>query len=235
MPHVADDAFLKHVRVTARKRARFAELRDGVALVQILAQKQRIDLRRVAAHDDILIVVREDLGLDEVARAEQVADPSHGLRARFLHAEMRGDLVEFEAFQFARRHVVEHAEQKRVHDVAAVDFKFRVLDRALGDLHARLPRAERGAVAPEFQRHAGDAGARRELRQRRAKNIVAFEHVGVAFADGLDEFLENLRFGSGEFQLPASVVAKLHGLQRVVGGSHDRQLEAVESDRSATP
>ena len=72
---------MKHVRVTARKRARLAELRDGVALVQVFAQKERVDLRRVAAHDDILIAVREDLGLDEVARAEQVADPPHGLRA----------------------------------------------------------------------------------------------------------------------------------------------------------
>ena len=57
---------------------------------------------------------------------------------------------------------------------------------------------------------------------------MAFQHIGVAFADRLDEFLENLCFRSGEFQLPAPVVAKLHGLQRVVGGGRDRQLEAVD-------
>jgi hypothetical protein len=102
MPHVANDAFVKYIRVTARKRARFAELRDGVALVQVFAQEECVDFRRVATHYDILVAVRENLGLDEVARAEKVADPSHSLRARYLHAEMLRDLGEFEAFQFPR-------------------------------------------------------------------------------------------------------------------------------------
>jgi hypothetical protein len=109
-----------------------------------------------------------------------------------------------------------------------LDFKFRVLDCALGDLHTRLSGADHGVVAPEFQRHAGDTGAGRKLGQRRPKNIMAFNHIGIAFADRLDEFLENFRFRSGEFQLLAPVVAKLHRLQRVVGGCHERQLEAVD-------
>ena len=55
-----------------------------MALPEIFPQKERVDARGVAAHDHILVVVGKYLGLDEVARAQEIGD-----RARFAHGAQR--------------------------------------------------------------------------------------------------------------------------------------------------
>src|SRR5437868_14844596 len=80
MPHVAGDASEEDVGVTALEAAHQRHLRNGMALPEIFAQEESINPRGVTANDHILIIVRNNLGLDEIARAEQIGD-----RARFAH------------------------------------------------------------------------------------------------------------------------------------------------------
>src|SRR5579859_1825065 len=141
---------------------------------------------------------------------------------------MRGNFFKFEAFEFARRNVVENAEQKGIDDMPTVDGEFRILNRALGNLHTRLPRTKRGAVASELQWHASHTGARCELRQHAAKHIVAFDYIRIAFLYCLHELLENLALRAGELLLPITVIAKLDSLQGVVSIGDYRQLHPVE-------
>ena len=72
MPDVARHAGEEDVGVTAFERARHRQLGNGMALPKIFAQEKRVNARGVAAHDHVLVVVRKNLRLDEVARAEQV-------------------------------------------------------------------------------------------------------------------------------------------------------------------
>ena len=74
MPDVARDAGEKDVRVAAFKASRHRHLGNGMALPEIFAQKERVNPGGVAAHDHILVVVRENLRLDEVARAQEIGD-----------------------------------------------------------------------------------------------------------------------------------------------------------------
>ena len=70
MPDVARHAGEENVSVAALKHLRNRQLGDAVALPKIFAQKERIDPRGVAAHDHVLIIVRKNLRLDKVARAQ---------------------------------------------------------------------------------------------------------------------------------------------------------------------
>src|SRR4026209_2648391 len=69
VPDVVRDSGKEDVGVTAFERTHHRQLRNGMTLPEIYAQKQRIDPRGVAADDYILIVVRKNLCLDEVTRA----------------------------------------------------------------------------------------------------------------------------------------------------------------------
>ena len=88
MPDVMRDAGKEDVCITAFERAHHRHLRDGMALPKVFPQKQRIDARRVAANDHVLVIVRENLRLDEVARTEQIRD-TPGFRARAHSARLR--------------------------------------------------------------------------------------------------------------------------------------------------
>src|SRR5258708_4196475 len=70
MPDVVRHTGKKNVGVTAFERLRQRQLRNAVFLSKIFAQKQTVDPRRVPAHDHVLVVVRKNLRLNEVARAE---------------------------------------------------------------------------------------------------------------------------------------------------------------------
>ncbi len=65
-----------HIGKSADDLAAFVGARHRSALVQVLAQKKRIDLGRVAAQRDVLVAVRKYLRLDEVTRREQLLDPA---------------------------------------------------------------------------------------------------------------------------------------------------------------
>src|SRR5205814_2211865 len=72
MPDVARHAGEENVSVAALEHLRNRQLGDAVALPKIFAEKERVDPGRIAANDDVLIIVRENLRLDEIARAEQL-------------------------------------------------------------------------------------------------------------------------------------------------------------------
>ena len=72
MPDVAGDAGEEDVGITALEPAHHRHFRNGITLPEIFAQQERVDARSIAAHDHVLVIVRENLGLDEIARAKQI-------------------------------------------------------------------------------------------------------------------------------------------------------------------
>src|ERR1043165_7535070 len=74
MPDVAGHPGEKNVGVAALKRSGHRHLWNGMTLPKIFAEKQCINAGRVAAHNDVLIVVWKNLGLDEITWAQQFRD-----------------------------------------------------------------------------------------------------------------------------------------------------------------
>ena len=72
MPDVARHTGEEDVGVTAFECARHRHFGNGMALPKIFAQEERVDARGVAAHDHVLVIVRKNLRLNEVARAQQI-------------------------------------------------------------------------------------------------------------------------------------------------------------------
>src|SRR4029079_13007194 len=72
MPDVAGHTSEEDVGVTAFECSRHRQFGNGMALPKIFAQEQCIDTRGVAAYDHVLIIIRKNLRLNEVARAQQV-------------------------------------------------------------------------------------------------------------------------------------------------------------------
>ena len=72
MPDVARHTGEEDVGITAFVRARHRQFGNGVALPKVFAQEQRVDTRGVPAHDHVLIIIRKNLRLNEVARAQQI-------------------------------------------------------------------------------------------------------------------------------------------------------------------
>src|SRR2546423_6232749 len=84
MPDVARDTGDEDVGVAAFERASHRQLRNGMTLPEIFAQEKSVDPRGVAAHDHVLIIVRKNLRLDKITRAQQLRQ-----RARLAHAAKR--------------------------------------------------------------------------------------------------------------------------------------------------
>src|SRR6266576_4234210 len=72
MPDVARHTGEEDVGVTAFECARHRQFGNGMALPKIFARKQRVNTRGVAADDHVLVIVRKNLSLNEVARAQQI-------------------------------------------------------------------------------------------------------------------------------------------------------------------
>ena len=109
---------------------------------------------------------------------------------------MLGDVDPLEARQAAHADVVKLREQKRVDEMPAIDGEFRVVDRLLRDLEPGRARAEEAAAPSPIQLHFRLARAGDQIRQVEAKQIMAFDHIGIAFLDDGGEALERgaLRF-----------------------------------------
>src|SRR3954454_5263999 len=72
MPDVARHTGEENVGVTAFECTRRRQFGNGMASPKVFAQEQRIDARRVAARDHVLIIIRKNLRLNEVARTQQI-------------------------------------------------------------------------------------------------------------------------------------------------------------------
>ena len=70
MPDVACDAGEVNGSESALETTGHRQLGNGMALPQVFAEKKRVDAGGVTTHDHILVVIRENLRLDEIARAE---------------------------------------------------------------------------------------------------------------------------------------------------------------------
>src|SRR6266404_5190585 len=209
MPHVAGDASEEDIGVTALEAAHKRHLRNGMALSEIFAQEESINPRGVTAHDYILIIVRKNLGLDEIARAEQISD-----RARFAHrtehacaeffriidvsalqffarkrrelfsiakAEMVRHIHALEPGKRAHANVVKLREQKSVDEMAAIDGELRVIDCFLRNLEPRWTGAQESAAASPIEFGFRFLGARNQIRQIEPEEIVPLNHIRIAF------------------------------------------------------
>src|SRR6476620_12428745 len=72
MPDIASHSGEEDVGVTALECAWHLQFGNGMALPKIFAQKERVNARGVAAHDHVLVIIRKNLRLNEVARAQQI-------------------------------------------------------------------------------------------------------------------------------------------------------------------
>ena len=108
MPDIVDHTRGKDVGVAALERPRLRKIRDRMASAQILAEEQRVYLRRVSANDHVLVVVRKNLGLSEVAAAKdcrqraRLANILQGACAKraLVFAVSALDVVSFEKTRF---------------------------------------------------------------------------------------------------------------------------------------
>ena len=107
------------------------------------------------------------------------------------HVKMLRQVLQPEAFELAARDIVVLRENPGVDEAAAADVVAAVRDRALGDLQARGARAHLAAVAPERELHPMAPGARFEVFEVEAEQVVALDHVGVALGDDPHQLLEH--------------------------------------------
>ena len=192
MPDVAGHAGEEDVGVTALEAAHQRHLRNGIALPEIFPQEKRINPRRVTAHDDILIIVRKNLGLDEIAGAEQIGD-----RARFAHRtecarakpfvivdvsalkflpgkrrnffalakpKMPRNIDTFETGEGPHADIVKLRQEERIDEMAAIDRELRVIDCFLRNLESRRTGAQKSAAAPPVKFCFRFPGARNQIR-----------------------------------------------------------------------
>ena len=126
VPDIPRDAGEEDIRIAALEGAGLRQIGDRMAPAVIFAQEERIDLRRIAAHDGILVIVGENLRLHEVAGAQRL-----GKGADLLHhgpcwdVQMRGHLRQAVALQGPRADVVDLREQVSIDEMPPVDFVFR--------------------------------------------------------------------------------------------------------------
>ena len=73
VPDVAEDATCLRPGQCPGEASRRLRQRQGVALFEIFGGEERVEAGAGAAHDNVLISHRQDLGLVEVARAEKGA------------------------------------------------------------------------------------------------------------------------------------------------------------------
>src|SRR5262245_61657453 len=74
MPDVASYPSEKNCRVTAFEPTHHRHFGNGITLAIIFAQKQCVNPSGISADDHILIVVRKNLRLNEVAWTKQICD-----------------------------------------------------------------------------------------------------------------------------------------------------------------
>ena len=134
-----------------------------MASAQILAEEQRVYLRRVAADDHVLVVVGKNLGLNEVAAAKDCrqracfANALQSVCAKcalvfavsaldvvsfkkdtvlLRDAEVPRDALQAQAFELSRRDVVILSKNPDVHKMPATRGEFRILNCFFRDLQA---------------------------------------------------------------------------------------------------
>src|SRR5205085_2107103 len=134
-----------------------------------------------------LVVIVEVSALELLARE----------RGNFFIAqsEMPGDIGALETAQRAKTNVVKLREQEGVHEMSAVDRELRIIDRLLRDLQSRWAGAEKSTAAAPIEFRFQLLRARDKNWKMRAKQIVTFNHVRVAFFDYRGQTSDRLALG----------------------------------------
>ena len=98
-------------------------------------------------------------------------------------AEVPGQVLEPEAGQIARPGVVQLGQEIGVDDVAPGDLVAAIADRPLRDGELGDAASHGLAAASPRERDAVAAGARLDVLEVEAEDVVALDHVGIALAD----------------------------------------------------
>ncbi len=218
MQHRARDAASAHFGVTAHHLARRLRTRNGMAGGEIGPQQERVDSRRVPTQHHVLVRVRKNLRLHEIARREQsgqggglarvgdaVGEDVLGAaiegfahpRGIDVHAAGRGDvkmprqLLQPEALELAARDVVVLGQDPGVDDAAAADIVAPIRDRAVGDLQARGAPDQLAPVASQREPHAMTPRASDEIIERVTKQVMALDHVRIALGHRAHQLLDH--------------------------------------------
>ena len=213
-------ALLQDGRVATSDRGGRAGQGHGAAAAQVLPEQQGVDLGGRPAQHRGLEVEGDELGLDEVRRREDgrqrqglhrvvagvghevvggVAEGAGNGRRIEIRAVARGDaevpgqVLEPEARQVAGPRVVQLGQEIGVDDVAAGDLVAAIADRPLCDGELRDAAPHGLAAASPRERDAVAPGARLDVLEVEAEDVVSLDHVGIALADEPRALLEEGR------------------------------------------
>ena len=192
-----------------------------MARLEIFRGEERVDPRRIAAHDAVLVADRKELRLIEIARGEDfrkspgfphvvervfqqglpvVFPRLRNIRAvhiravRRRHAEMLCGIFEIVAFQRAVNRIVEEQQMKGVRHVPAVDVEPRIVDGPFRDAEARGAFRGNGTVPPECELHLVPFCTLLDIRQIKAEDVVPLQNVRITLPHGGDKRLEQFLF-----------------------------------------
>ena len=107
---------------------------------------------------------------------------------------MPGDVAPFKTGERPHPDVVKLREQKRIDEMAPTDCELRVIDSFLCNLESRGTGAQKAIAASPVEFGLEFLRPRNEQRQMHTKQIVAFDHVRIAFLDKCGESLERVSF-----------------------------------------
>ena len=96
---------------------------------------------------------------------------------------MLRDIASLEAGKRTHPDVVKLREQKGVDEMPAIDRELRVIDRLLRDLEPRRARTEETAASSPIEFRLRLARAGDEKRQIELEEVMALDHVRIAFLD----------------------------------------------------
>src|SRR5213082_668977 len=100
------------------------------------------------------------------------------------------DINALETSEAAHADVVEMREQKRIDEVPAIDGELGVVDGFLSDLEPRWARPKETTAPAPVEFHFRLAGPRHQIRQIETKEVVALDHIGIAFLSECSETLQ---------------------------------------------
>src|SRR4029453_9783989 len=107
---------------------------------------------------------------------------------------MPGDICPFEPCERTHADVVKLRQQKCVNEMAAIDRELWIIDGFLRDLQSRWTRAEKTATASPIEFGLQLLRAGDKVGEMNTEQIVALDHIGIAFFDQCGESPERVSF-----------------------------------------
>src|SRR6516165_12283336 len=108
---------------------------------------------------------------------------------------MSGDIRTLEPCERTHADVVKLRQQKSVDEMAAIDCELGIIDGFLCDLQSRGARAEKTATATPIEFGFQLLRAADKQREVDTEEIVALDHIGIAFFDEPSESSKRVSLG----------------------------------------